>query len=83
MHGPSATALSLNVVSPRYEGVTLPTWINAVCDEGGCKWIDASGVMVTDDNGGTSIRLSVVNRHKTLPFDVDLMLFGSGESQHY
>lgn len=76
-----AYAIDLHVDSPSYTGVTLPTWINRLGkEEGRCKWIDASCVLVRqsgEEKGSEStLRIAVVNRHKTQAFNVSFKLAG-------
>ncbi|KAG8855312.1 hypothetical protein FRB96_007110 [Tulasnella sp. 330] len=75
--GQGSSSLQLHVQSPCYEGVTLPHWIGTVRREGGCKWIDASAVLSgSSGSPERSIRVALVNRHKTESFAVYLNFLG-------
>jgi alpha-N-arabinofuranosidase len=71
------TSLDLGVISPSYDGVTVPAFIqkldvHAPPDGKLTKLIDASAVLSPD---GKEIRLAILNRSSTDAFDVPIRFF--------
>lgn len=63
-------SIRAEVLSPRFAGETLPTWISEI--KGHPSILDASAVLQVSEGGKRSLRIAVVNRSETESFKVPI-----------